>query len=197
VAESVPTDPPLYLASQSPRRAELLDQIGVPFHPLDAAVDEAHRASETPEVYVERVAREKAEAGAARLTAPGVVLGADTAIELGGRLLGKPADRGEARSWLTALSGRDHHVLSAVALADGKTTACRVNRTRVVMRPVAPAELEAYLATGEPDGKAGGYAIQGRGALFVERIEGSYSAVMGLPLCETGQLLTEFGVRVL
>jgi septum formation protein len=197
VAESVATGRPLYLASQSPRRAELLDQIAVPFAPLDVTVDEAHRPGEGPEAYVARVAREKAEAGAARLTGSGVVLGADTAIELGGRILGKPADETEARSWLTALSGRDHHVLSAVALADGGRTDCRVNRTRVRMRPIAPEEIQAYLATGEPADKAGGYAIQGRGALFVEQIEGSYSAVMGLPLCETGQLLGEFGVRVL
>ena len=188
---------PLYLASQSPRRAELLQQIGVAHQPLTVDVDESAGPSEQPSPYVERLARDKAEAGAAALTAPGVVLGADTAIELDGRILGKPADAAEARRWLEALSGRDHHVLSAVALADGRATACRVNRTRVVLRPIEPDELTAYLATGEPADKAGGYAIQGRGALFVECIEGSYSAVMGLPLCETGQLLSEFGVRVL
>ena len=133
-------------------------------------------------------------AAAAGLPAEGgLALGADTAIELGGRLLGKPADAAEARTYLTALSGRRHDVLSAVAGCDGVHSACRVSRTTVTMRVIPPDEIEAYLATGEPAGKAGGYAIQGRAAVFVERLEGSYSAVMGLPLYETDQVFREFG----
>lgn len=187
---------PLYLASASPRRAELLRQLGLAHEVIDAGVDEAHRAGETPEAYVERVAAAKAEAGAAAAGLPAagaLCLGADTAIELGGRLLGKPADAGEARAFLTALSGRSHAVLSAVAGCDGARSACRVNRTAVTMRVVPPDEIEAYLATGEPEGKAGAYAIQGRAAAFVARLDGSYSAVMGLPLYETDQILKEFG----
>jgi septum formation protein len=190
----------LHLASQSPRRAELLHQLGLAHAVLDAEVDETHRAGETPEAYVRRVATAKAEAGAATAGLPAegaLVLGADTTIELGGRLLGKPADADEARSYLTALSGRSHHVLSAVAGCDGARSACRVSRTAVEMRVIPPAEIEAYLATGEPEGKAGGYAIQGRAAVFVARIEGSYSAVMGLPLYETDQVFREFGWSVL
>lgn len=186
----------LHLASQSPRRAELLDQLGLGHDVVAAEVDEAHRAGETPEAYAERIAIEKAEAGAAMAGLPaegGLALGADTAIELGGRLLGKPADNEEARAFLTALSGRSHTVLSAVAGCDGTRSACRLSRTTVTMRAIPPEEIEAYLATGEPEGKAGAYAIQGRAAVFVERLEGSYSAVMGLPLFETDQILKEFG----
>jgi len=186
----------LHLASASPRRAELLDQLGLAHAVATADVDEAHRAGETPEAYVQRVATDKAEAGAAAAGLPaegGLALGADTAIELGGRLLGKPADTAEARTYLTALSGRRHDVLSAVAGCDGVHSACRVSRTTVTMRVIPPDEIEAYLATGEPAGKAGGYAIQGRAAVFVERLEGSYSAVMGLPLYETDQVLKAFG----
>lgn len=186
----------LHLASASPRRAELLDQLGLAHEAIDAGVDETHRAGETPAAYVERVASAKAEAGAAAAGLPAegaLALGADTTIELGGRLLGKPNDADEARSWLTALSGRSHDVLSAVAGSDGSGSACRVSRTSVTMRVIPPEEIEAYIATGEPEGKAGGYAIQGRAAVFVERLEGSYSSVMGLPLFETDQILKAFG----
>ena len=186
----------LHLASASPRRAELLHQLGLAHEAIDAGVDETHRAGETPADYVERVATAKAGAGAAAAGLPAegaLALGADTTIELGGRILGKPNDIDEARSWLTALSGRSHDVLSAVAGSDGSRSACRVSRTRVTMRVIPSDEMEAYLATGEPEGKAGAYAIQGRAAVFVERLEGSYSAVMGLPLYETDQILKEFG----
>ncbi len=188
---------PLYLASASPRRAALLDQIGVAHQAIPAEVDEAHRAGEAPADYVHRLAIAKAEAGATAAGLPdpagGLALGADTTIELGGRILGKPADADEVRAWLLALSGRSHDVLSAVAVTDGDRVEARLNRTTVTMRELDPEEIEAYLATGEPEGKAGGYAIQGRAAVFVERLEGSYSAVMGLPLFETDQLLRAFG----
>lgn len=193
----MPEPPYLHLASQSPRRARLLEQIGVSYGVVEAGADEAHRAGETADAYVERLARAKAEAGGRKAGLPdradGLALGADTAIDLHGRILGKPCDDQEVRSWLLALSGRTHHVVSGVAVTDGRTVESRVNRTDVTMREIDPEEIEAYLATGEPRDKAGGYAIQGRGAVFVERLDGSYSAVMGLPLFETDQLLRAFG----
>ena len=196
----MPKLPPLYLASRSPRRGQLLEQIGLAYRSVDVEVDETPRTGEAPADYVARLAREKAAAGAAALGLSGdggVVLGADTAIELDGKILGKPAGNGEARAFLGALSGREHAVLSAVAATAGGPPLVRTSRTAVVMRPIGAEEIEAYLATGEPADKAGAYAIQGRGAVFVAGIRGSYSAVMGLPLYETDQLLRELGVKVL
>lgn len=185
---------PLYLASASPRRHELLLQIGVVHRRIAAPIDESVLPGETPAVYVERLARAKAAAGLAALGEPGCVLGADTAVVLDGRILGKPADRAEALEMLAALSARSHEVLTAVAVADGARCLARVVGSRVRFRSIAPAEIEAYWATGEPRDKAGGYAIQGLAAIFVECLEGSYSAVVGLPLAETAALLAEFGV---
>ncbi|MDV7209655.1 Maf family protein [Azotobacter beijerinckii] len=186
----------LYLASGSPRRRELLTQIGVPFVPLALAVDETPAPDEAPAAYVERLARNKASAGLARLADAGqaVVLGADTTVVLDGRILGKPGDRAEALAMLQALGGREHEVLTAVALAGAGRCMARVVRSRVAFRSLGAAEAEAYWATGEPLDKAGGYAIQGFAAVFVSHLEGSYSAVVGLPLCETAQLLAEFGI---
>ena len=186
----------LHLASASPRRRELLAQIGVPFVTLIAAVDETALPGEPAERYVERLAREKAQAGLAALSDPtdAVVLGADTAVVLDGRILGKPADRAECLATLTALSGREHQVLTAVALASAQRIESRVVASRVRFRPLRAGEAEAYWATGEPCDKAGSYGIQGLAAVFVSQLEGSYSAVVGLPLCETAQLLGEFGI---
>ncbi|QQE89742.1 septum formation inhibitor Maf [Azotobacter chroococcum] len=185
----------LYLASGSPRRRELLTQIGVPFVPLSVAIDETPAPDETPAAYVERLARGKAAAGLASLAdRQAVVLGADTTVVLDGRILGKPGERAEALAMLQALGGREHEVLTAVALAAVGRSAVRVVRSRVAFRPLTSAEAEAYWATGEPLDKAGGYAIQGFAAVFVSGLEGSYSAVVGLPLCETAQLLAEFGI---
>ncbi|GAB3369355.1 Maf family protein [Azotobacter armeniacus] len=186
----------LYLASGSPRRRELLTQIGVPFVPLAMVIDETPAPDETPAAYVERLARDKAAAGLASLAADrqAVVLGADTTVVLDGRILGKPGDRAEALAMLQALGGREHEVLTAVALAAAGRCAARVVRSRVAFRPLDAAEAEAYWATGEPLDKAGGYAIQGFAAVLVSHLEGSYSAVVGLPLCETAQLLAEFGI---
>lgn len=185
----------LYLASGSPRRRELLTQIGVPFVPLSVAIDETPAPDETPAAYVERLARGKAAAGLASLAdRQAVVLGADTTVVLDGRILGKPGERAEALAMLQALGGREHEVLTAVALAAVGRSAVRVVRSRVAFRPLTSAEAEAYWATGEPLDKAGGYAIQGFAAVFVSSLEGSYSAVVGLPLCETAQLLAEFGI---
>ncbi|MCJ1884920.1 Maf-like protein [Pseudomonas sp. LA21] len=186
----------LYLASSSPRRRELLTQIGLPFHIVPASIDETPQAGESAVAYVERLAREKALAGLHFLAqrADVCVLGADTAVVLDGRILGKPADRAEALAMLQALSGREHEVLTAVAVANRDRCEAKVVGSRVTFRSVSMEEAERYWDTGEPHDKAGGYAIQGLAAVFVSRVEGSYSAVVGLPLCETAALLADFSI---
>lgn len=181
----------LYLASASPRRRELLTQIGVSFQVLACSVDESVLPAELPEHYVERLARAKALAGFERLgrEADACVLGADTSVVLEGQILGKPADRDESLQMLQALSGREHLVLTAVALASCSGCEVRLVVSRVGFRPITAAEMQGYWATGEPADKAGGYAIQGLAAIFVRYVKGSYSAVVGLPLCETAELL--------
>lgn len=188
--------PTLFLASASPRRAELLGQIGVPFQRVSASIDETPREGEEPAVYVERLALEKAQAGLQQLRqeAGAVVLGADTAVVLDGRILGKPQDRADALAMLAALSGREHQVLTAVALCSATRSASVVVASQVRFAPISPGQAEAYWASGEPLDKAGSYAIQGLGAVFVAGMSGSYSAVVGLPLCETASLLAEFGI---
>lgn len=184
----------LYLASGSPRRRELLEQIGVAFSVLSAAIDETPHPAETPRAYVERLALGKARAGAALLTAPGVVLGADTAVVLDGCILGKPLDAADSLATLAGLSGREHEVLTAVALVEGARSQVFSVSSRVGFRQISEEQAKAYWASGEPQDKAGGYAIQGLGAVFVQSLQGSYSAVVGLPLCETAQLLGDFGI---
>lgn len=186
----------LYLASGSPRRRELLIQIGVPFTPHSVSVDESPLPNEVPDRYVERLALAKAQAGLGLLgqTQGAVVLGADTAVVLDGRILGKPADREEALATLGALSAREHQVLTAVALASRERVATRLVVSQVRFRSLAAAEIEAYWATGEPRDKAGSYGIQGLAGVFVSHLQGSYSAVVGLPLCETAELLAEFAI---
>jgi septum formation protein len=189
----------VYLASKSPRRQELLRQIGVEFHLLPpedhvaAEALEAPLAGEDPSVYVRRVVRAKLEAAIARLASaglpPGPVLAADTTVAVGGAILGKPADAQEAAAMLRRLSGRTHRVLTAVALAGASRRGMTVNVSRVSFARLTPAQIDAYVATGEPFDKAGGYGIQGRAAAFVRRIEGSYSGIMGLPLYETARML--------
>lgn len=186
----------LYLASGSPRRRELLTQIGVPFITLSASIDETPLPAEAASGYVERLALEKARAGLASLerTDAAVVLGADTAVVVDGRILGKPVDRADALAMLDALSGREHEVLTAVALVSVAREDAHVVTSRVRMRALAPGEAQAYWQTGEPQDKAGSYAIQGLAGVFVTQLEGSYSAVVGLPLCETAQMLEAFGI---
>jgi len=185
----------LYLASASPRRRELLAQIGVPFSLIDVSVDETPSPTESPEAYVERVAREKALAGLASLgDQDGCVLGADTSVVLDQHILGKPVDRADGLAMLAALSGRTHRVMTAVALASRTACDVRVVISEVSFRIIEQAEAERYWASGEPADKAGGYAIQGWGAVFVSQLHGSYSAVVGLPLCETAQLVDAFGL---
>lgn len=185
----------LYLASRSARRQQLLRQIGVEFSCRVAGVDEATLDGEKPAVYVERLAVEKAQDVADKVDRENsVVLAADTSVVLDGRIFGKPASREDAREMLRALSGKNHQVFTAVAMFfDGKTDT-RLSVSDVMMRPLSEAQIERYWKTGEPDGKAGGYAIQGYAAGFIERLDGSYSGVMGLPLCETVELLEQAGV---
>lgn len=186
----------LYLASGSPRRRELLTQIGVPFITLSAAIDESPLPNEPAHGYVERLALEKARAGFATLALAddAVVLGADTAVVRDGQILGKPQDRAEALAMLASLSGREHQVLTAVALVSATRSSAQVVTSQVRFRPLQPGEAEAYWASGEPQDKAGSYGIQGLAAIFVSQLQGSYSAVVGLPLCETAQMLNEFAI---
>ena len=195
----------IYLASQSPRRRQLLDQIGVRHELLlpdadeDAESLEAVRPGELPSAYVQRVTRAKLDAARRRLqkrklkTAP--ILCADTTVALDRRILGKPADAAEARVTLAALSGRTHRVLSAVALWTGTRQLEAVSVSHVRFGALPPAVIEAYIASGEPFGKAGAYAIQSALAGWIERIDGSYSGIMGLPLAETAALLRRARVQ--
>ena len=198
----------LYLASRSPRRRELLAGLGYRFEVVDAAIDESRREGEKPARYVERMAREKALAGLAaveradipRVGSSLLVLGADTVV-VDGKVLGKPRDGAEVLDHLERLSGRDHVVLSGVALATcaggDPVLGVRLCRNRVWFRHLSAAQREAYRLTGEPADKAGSYAIQGLAAAFVTRLEGSWSAVVGLPLHETADLLARAGLPLL
>jgi septum formation protein len=200
-------DRSIYLASRSPRRRELLSQIGVRFQVLmfrgkpetDAELDEAVLEGETPSVYVERIARAKAQAGWKRLEQRSLpraaVLAADTTVALGGRILGKPADRSEAAAMLAALSGRSHEVLSAIAIRYEAQIECAVSVSEVEFRILSQDDIRQYVATGECDDKAGAYAIQGRAAQFIAALRGSFSGVMGLPLYETAQLLERMAAQ--
>jgi len=195
----------IYLASKSPRRQELLHQIGVPFRllppddPVAAEALEQPLPGESPSVYVRRVVLAKLESALTRLSASGLasapVLAADTTVAIGGTMLGKPADPDEATQMLRRLSGRTHRVLTAVALASTSRRRVCVNVSRVCFSRLTPADIARYVASGEPFDKAGGYGIQGAAGAFVRRIEGSYSGIMGLPLYETTRLLRGILVR--
>jgi len=196
--------PQLYLASSSPRRRELLAQIGVSVEVVSQNVSENRLDGESPELYVQRLALEKACFGlndlGSKTSLP--VLGADTVVVVDNTVLGKPKDKADAVAMLQLLSGRSHRVLSAVAVVGRDDLgqdreAVRVSESIVRFRLISVKECEAYWDTGEPMDKAGAYAIQGLAAVFIERIEGSYSGVMGLPLFETGELLREFGIEIL
>lgn len=191
--------PRIYLASRSPRRRELLSQIGVDHALLDVEVDESWDGEEPPRAHVLRLALEKARRGWAEVATsrPLPVLAADTAVVLDDTILGKAEQIHDAVAMLKRLSGRSHRVYSGVALIDSRGEARSVvNMSRVVFRALSAEEIRAYCETGEPLGKAGGYAIQGRAAAFIERLEGSYSGVMGLPLYETAALLHAAAVQI-
>jgi len=195
----------VYLASQSPRRRQLLEQLGVRHELLlpgpeeDAEALEAEIAGELPHDYVERVTRAKLQAARRRLAArklpPAPILCSDTTVALGRRVLGKPADAADAQATLSLLSGRTHRVITAVAVAWGRQQALAVNVSRVAFAEVSAREIAHYVATGEPFGKAGAYAIQSGAAAWIRHIEGSYSGIMGLPLYETAQLLRQARVH--
>jgi nucleoside triphosphate pyrophosphatase len=188
----------VYLASTSPRRSELLRQIGVAFAVKPASIPEEPRPAEAPDAYVLRLAAAKAAAVWTTLERgaeePRPVLAADTAVVLDGRVLGKPADADEAEAMLAQLSGRAHRVLTAVALTSDVAADTLLSESEVRFRATTAVERRAYCATGEPFDKAGGYGIQGKAAVFVEHLRGSYSAVVGLPLFETATLLKRHGV---
>ncbi len=183
------------LASSSPRRRELLRQIGVDHGVQAADIDEHRLADETAWAYVQRLAAHKAQVVWAQNSAR-PVLAADTAVALNGQLFAKPADRTEGLAMLRALSGQTHRVLTAIALCSQEGLACALSESEVTFRALSADEQVRYWQTGEPLGKAGGYAIQGLAASFITRLVGSYSGVMGLPLAETTQLLTAAGVRM-
>jgi septum formation protein len=199
----------IFLASRSPRRRELLQQIGVRFEPLlfregaraDADTDEAVKSGEDPEAYVRRIAQMKANAAWQRVTMrrglqKKPVLVADTTVALTNEILGKPVDRVDAERMLSLLSGTRHRVLTAVAITFEGRTELAVSESHVTFGVLEPERIAAYAASGEPFDKAGAYAVQGRAASFIERIEGSYTGIMGLPLYETTRLLAKFGIAV-
>lgn len=185
----------LYLASKSPRRRQLLEQIGIRFDVLDVEVPEIRRAGEPAEDYVSRVAREKAGAGLLQVAAVAGarVLGADTEVVLDGEVFGKPASAEDATGMLARLSGRTHQVISVVWCIDASRESHAVSVSEVSFDVLDQARIADYVASGEPFGKAGAYAIQGQAAAFVTRLEGSFSGVMGLPLHETWRLISDFG----
>jgi septum formation protein len=190
--------PALYLASQSPRRRELLQQIGVLHQVVSADVVEIPRTQESPGDYVQRLAREKAEAGLASVKrlalAPKPVLGADTIVVINNEILEKPHNAEHAAAMLRKLAGATHQVMTAVAMIVKEKCTIKLSVTDVVFRPISELEMKAYWESGEPRDKAGGYAIQGLGAVFVQQIRGSYTGVVGLPLEQTVLLLDEFSV---
>jgi septum formation protein len=184
----------IILASGSPRRAELLTRMRLPFTVRVPYVDETPLPGEAPEAYVERLARAKAEAVLTPRDTGDVSLGADTTVVLDGQILAKPADADECVAMLLALSGRSHRVLTGIAASDGHRTLSRVVAAEVTFRSLTPREAQAYWRTGEPADKAGGYGIQGIGGIFAKTVHGSYSAVVGLPVCETEELLNVLDV---
>lgn len=182
----------LYLASGSPRRRELLTQLGLQFERLITHVEEQRQPEEAAEVYVRRLASDKARAGVAVAPQDLPVLGADTIVVLNGEVLEKPQDAAHAAEMLSKLSGQTHQVMTAVALADAQRELDCLVTTDVTFRKMTAEEISHYIASGEPMDKAGAYGIQGLGGNFVRKINGSYHAVVGLPLVETGELLSHF-----
>ena len=200
-------DQKIYLASKSPRRRELLRQIGVEFEILmlredsgrHGAVDETPFPGEDPEIYVKRITREKAKAGWSAVLSRKLpmrpILAADTTVSIDGKILGKPADADEAMDMLRSLSGRTHHVLTAIAVIANEDMTEAFSRSEVKFAELSDASLHAYCASNEPYDKAGAYGVQGHAAQFIEHISGSYSGIMGLPLFETARLLQLAGIK--
>ena len=186
----------IYLASSSPRRRELLEQIGVPHQILKISIDETQHPKELPADYVQRLAAEKAQAGWQYVLQHHLtqhpVLGADTTVICNNKILGKPQDKKDAIAMLSLLSGREHIVMTAVSLVFNQQINTALSQSTVTFRNLTSTEIEHYWHTGEPQDKAGAYAVQGFGAAFIKQLNGSYSGVMGLPLFETSQLLEKF-----
>jgi septum formation protein len=200
VPESSLSDCEIVLASASPRRRELLDQIGIHYHVLASDLDESMLAGEAVLAHVRRLARAKAGVGRSRILSNGIdkpVLGADTVVEIDGIVLGKPGDSSQAMQMLTRLSGNTHRVHTAVAVASAQGEFVDVNTSEVVFMTLERRQIERYIATGEPMDKAGAYAIQGIAGQFVRSLRGSFSSVVGLPLYETAQLLARCGVATI
>ncbi len=191
----------IYLASRSPRRAELLAQIGIDFIVLPSDIDETPKLDEHSDAYVLRLAAEKAQACYEHLIAQSMpvypVLAADTTVSVDGKILGKPQDDDDAFQMLSSMSGRWHEVHTGIAVATGERVNVAISTTKVEMAQLSDAMILAYIATGEPRDKAGSYGIQGLAGALIKRIEGSYSGVMGLPIYETAQLLSQTGIRIL
>lgn len=191
-------NPQIFLASNSPRRQELLNQMGVSFKVIPQFAEEKHNLKETPEAFVSRLALEKATDGLLRQSNQEIpVLGSDTAVILNGQILGKPKDKEQAIEMLLSLSNQTHQVLTAVALINEQRTEQCLSITEVSFSALTRKMCENYWNTNEPTDKAGSYGIQGQGSLFIERINGSYSGVMGLPIHETNILLKQFGIFLL
>jgi len=191
----------LYLASKSSRRAEILKQLGVPFQVLQVDVDETPIPHEDALHYVQRIAKTKAEAGWHLMQQQQLtvlpLLSADTTVSLAGEILGKPVDQADALRMLQQLSGSEHEVHTALAMMTAQRLYTALSSTRVLMKALSESELHSYISSGEPMDKAGAYGIQGLASLFVQRIEGSYSGVMGLPIYETGELCRQAGIHIL
>lgn len=192
----VAVHPQITLASASPRRRELLDQIFVTYNALPVNIDESHIAGESAEQFVIRLAQEKAQAGY-KQAPQRAALGSDTIVVCENKILGKPENKAQGLSMLKSLSGRTHQVMTAVAICDAETLHCKVSRSDVEFTELSSQQIEAYWETGEPVDKAGGYGVQGIAAQFIKNIKGSYSGIMGLPLYETTELLKLVGIRVL
>ena len=187
--------PCITLASSSPRRRELLDQIQVSYYVLAVNIDESHIEGESAEVFVKRLALEKAQAGYAKLPVR-PALGSDTIVIYDQQILGKPRNRQHAFDMLQMLSGNTHQVMTAVAICSGEAEHCMLNTSEVEFSRLSKEQIEAYWLTGEPADKAGAYGIQGIAAQFIKNIKGSYSSIMGLPLYETAKLLNMMGIKV-
>lgn len=186
----------IYLASLSSRRGELLNQIKVEYQQIAITIDETPYSKETPQDYVIRLALEKARAGRMAVPTTYPVLGADTVVVCEGQLFGKPIDADDAKRMLRQLSGHCHQVMTAVALVTKIEERVRLNISNVHFRQLSEVDIQAYVSTGEPLDKAGGYAIQGLASVFIKYLEGSYSGVMGLPLFETATLLAEVDIKI-
>ncbi len=187
----------VYLASKSPRRAELLAQIGIGFELVDVDVPEVRESAESAEDFVRRLALDKARAGWQASTQQYPVLGADTIVVLNGEILGKPTSAADAEAMLARLSGQKNTVITAIAMVNADKEAIRLSSSQVFFRKITEIECKNYVASGESLDKAGAYAVQGQAAVFIERLEGSYSGVMGLPLFETADLLQEFTIQTI